>query len=75
MIPSIFAIWRAVIHIAVQDMTHAETMKSVNDAFFLAHRLAPHSVDPNIFTEMERLSLCGNAWFDQELVDMLININ
>ena len=75
MIPSIFATWRAIVSLAVNDMTHAQAMKSVNDALYLAHRLVPHSVDPNVFAEMERLTLCGNAWFNQELVDWTLCIS
>jgi hypothetical protein len=71
MTSSILAIWRAIVSIAVNDMTHAQCMKCVNDVLYLAHQLVPYSDDPNISAEMERLTLCGNTWFDQELVYLL----
>jgi hypothetical protein len=68
MIASIFATWRAIIQLRKLDMTHGQRMRLSNDALHLSHRLIPHSGDRHISAEMERLSLCGHAWFNQELV-------
>ena len=68
MVASIFAAWRAIIQLRKLDMTHGERMRLSNDALYLSHRLIPHSEDPHISTEMQRLSACGHAWFNQELV-------
>ena len=68
MIPSIFSIWRAVIHLKRTEMTTAERMILTNDARYLAHRLVPHSNDPSVAIEMQRLTEIDHAWFNQELV-------
>jgi hypothetical protein len=68
MITSIFATWRAIIHLRRTEMSTGERMILSNDALHLAHRLVPHSDDPTVAIEMQRLSQCGQVWFNQELV-------
>jgi hypothetical protein len=49
-------------------MSTGERMILSNDALHSAHRLVPHSDDPTVAIEMQRLSQCGQVWFNQELV-------
>ena len=74
MIASIFAAWRAIIQLRKLDMTHGQRMRLSNDALYLSHRLIPHSGDPHISGEMQRLSSWGHAWFNQELVPLLLEM-
>src|SRR5204863_6617861 len=68
MISFIFAAWRAIIQLRKSEMTHGQRMRLSNDALYLSHRLVALSEDPHISAEMQRLSSCGNAWFNEELV-------
>jgi hypothetical protein len=68
MVASIFATWRAIVQLRRTDVTYGQRMKLSNDALYLSHCLIPHSIDPNISAELQRLSQCGSTWFNQELV-------
>lgn len=68
MVASILATWRAIIHLQKEDMTAGQRMKMSNDMLYLSHRLLPHCIDGNIPVVMQRLSLCGYTWFNQEIV-------
>ena len=49
-------------------MTLAKRMRASNDALYLAHRLALHSIDDDIVREVQMLNLYGQSCFNQEVV-------